>query len=247
MNEPIAWFNLANARLAQGRVDEAHLAISNAIAVCQQLGEQWFLAYCLNTLGSIEFTQGNLQAANMHYKTAHELRQKFGDAEGMAVALNNLGEIALATGESEAARQHFELSLALYQDLNDRGGLATALKGLGNVECAQAHYDKASLHFAQSLQLSLAMNYVSLMFNLLLAIAGLLLRVNRAADAESLLKLVLHHPSSDERCRLGARETLDQMRVAVTPSLVETNWQAMLTAESEKVILLLEEIETQRL
>jgi predicted ATPase/predicted negative regulator of RcsB-dependent stress response len=238
LNMPVACYAFANAAMAQGRDDEARDAISEAIRLCRQFGERWFLAYCLTTLGSIEFKQGNLQAAGAQYQAAYELREKFDDAEGMAVALNKLGEIALVTGDNDAARQRFEHSLDLYRDLNDSGGLATVLKGLGDVACAEGQPKQAALHYAQALRIAQDMNYVSLIFSLLLATGGLFLRMGRRSDSAILLMVVLHHPRSDEQCRSGTRQLLSQYGMAYQEAqkVSEADWKTTLDASCASAV-----------
>ena len=241
-NLPSARWALANAALAQGKITLARQAALEAVSLCQQYQTGWFMAYCLNTLGTIAVAEGDLDAAKHCYWDAYRLRQEFGDPEGMAVALNNLGEIALAESEYEAARQHYEDSLTLYQDLNDRGGSATALKGLGDVACQQQQRPLAEQHYQKALQVALDINYVPLLLNLLLAIAGLFFQTDRLAAGSSLLALVLHHPGSDHASKADARQMLDRQGVQArsVPLPVETNWQAALAAECEMVIHLLD-------
>ncbi len=230
---PVARYAFANAAIAQGRHDDAQEAILEAIAICEKYGERWFMAYCLTTLGNIEYTKRRLQQAAEHFEAAYQLRRKFDDAEGMAQALYRLGGIALDEGKIFSASQHYEESLSLYHDLNDRGGLAAVYKGLGDVACAKKQYEQAANFYQHALQITCDIQYVSLIFSLLVAIACLFVSVDEPAAACKLFWLVIHHPASDHACRERARASIKQFRDALPPPATDTDWQAVLKRECE--------------
>lgn len=213
-NIPVAGYVRASALLAQGQLDDAKRAIQESIGVCRERNEKWFFAYCLNTLGDIEFARNDLAAAEHNYRAAYDLREQFHDAEGMALALKHLGHIALTSAKLPNAQTHFEQALALYHNLNDRGGLAAVQKGLGDVECAQNNPGPAALNYAQALHIAREIGYVSLAMNALLACAALFLRQQHMDEAAALLALIAMHPASDERNRAQARALAEQHQLA---------------------------------
>ncbi len=188
-NLPVAFWAIANAVLAQGRMGEARSAVMEAIDLCRQFRMNWFLAYCLNTLGSIEMSQGNLQNASALYQESYELRELFDDAEGMAVALINMGEVAMASGNPAMAQQRYARSYDLYRNLNDRGGLAMSLKSLGDAACKQGLFTLAGQHYQIALQTAQEMNYVSLVLSLFQAIGELFIQTRREGSGTRLLTI----------------------------------------------------------
>jgi predicted ATPase len=241
---PITSYALANALLAGGRIDEARQVIQEAIDVSRQRREQWFIAYCLTTLGRIELTCGNLHAADKLFQAAYELREKFGDAEGTAVALNHMGEIALALGDPQVARQRYANSIERYRHLNDRGGLATALKGLGDSARMAGQFSVAERHYGEALQLAREMQYVSLLLKLLLACGDLFAQTQRPALSQSVLTLVLHHPGSDEASRASALELLERQNASIVPPPGEAHWQAVLDVECLRISQMMQTTES---
>ncbi len=209
-NLPCACFALAQAQLAQGKMEEARQAATEAVQLCQQYGMQWFLAYCLNTLGEIALLRGDNGAARQHYQAAYAIRQQFGDPEGMGVALNHLGEVALREAKPAAAQAHFEASLALYAEINDLGGLATVHKGLGQVAFLHGDFDRARQHYQQALQIAVSIDYTSLLVALLIRSSELLLHHFADPSARSVLAFVCQSPQSDYSSKSSASSLLEQ-------------------------------------
>lgn len=225
-----AYDSLAQALLAQGRLDEAQQAIGRAIELYEQHRGSWYLSYCLTTLGNIERARANWRKAGVHYQAAYDIRAESEDPEGMASALNKLGDVALADGAVELAGKRFADSLALYRDLNDRGGLATTLKGLGDVARVEGQYQRAAGHYLEALSIARDVRYVSLTFAILVAVADLCFRTGHHDTAAELAALAGHHPSSDHASSQRAQALLVQHGLNVPQPEIGVNWDAAFEA-----------------
>lgn len=214
-NVHMAWYIAGQAALAQGQYAQAQEAIHEAITVLQSLGDRWWLAYCLNDLGTITCALGDYDEARQHAQESYTTREAFGDAIGMAVARALMGKIALLQGQTEAAQHCYEHSLALYQNIGDQGGVASALNGLGMVACAQGAYQDARSHLWHALQIAADMPVVLLKLATVTSSATFLLQTDHMQQGIELLTFVLHHPACDQETRQRASQTREQFHATV--------------------------------
>jgi protein O-GlcNAc transferase len=124
-------------RLAQsGRLDEAILALTRAVALRPELAEAHF------NLGSAYRDRGNRAAALDAYKNALALRPSWADAE-LA-----LGTVLRELGKLEEALEHLARAIALQPDCAD------AHQELGNARTAMGDWRRALEHFRRAAALT---------------------------------------------------------------------------------------------
>lgn len=124
-------------RLAQsGRLDEAILALTRAVALRPELAEAHF------NLGSAYRDRGNRAAALDAYKNALALRPSWADAE-LAV-----GSVLRELGKLDEAVEHLARAIALQPDC------AEAHQELGNARTAMGDWREALEHFGRAAALS---------------------------------------------------------------------------------------------
>lgn len=219
-NQMMAYHVLAQTALVQGQYAETETFAYRSIEAAQAIGERWFMAYPLNTLGDVAVAGQDYALARQHYEASYTIRQEFHDAEGMAVALNHLSNITLNQADYQEAKRLFTESLDLYQTTNDKGGLATSYRGLGVVALAQDEYDTARQRFFQALQIAAAIDYVALLLTLLVGLGELLCRVGRPEDGIVLLALVQHHPASNQELKARSESLLTRFKLQVQPKVM---------------------------
>jgi tetratricopeptide (TPR) repeat protein len=106
---------VVSARL--GQRDEAVEHLSNAVALCQALGEQDTGVQALLDLGDVLRTAGRPVEALTRYRTAHALAGQAPDRYALAHTLTALAGALPETGDTAEARQYLERATALYADL----------------------------------------------------------------------------------------------------------------------------------
>lgn len=210
---------LASIAHARGDYEKAQAHARDAYAACQQTGDRWFMAYCLNEMGRAARAVGDYAAAQRHFEAGYELRESFSDPEGMALGLLNLGDVALRRQESDEAGDLFARSAAIYRQINDRGGLAAAYNGLGKTAVAQEDYETAREQFRRALAIAGDIRFTPLLLAILTAVAQFLLQTNRIEGGLALLALVEAHPAADQETKTAARRQLGRARSAVSPAL----------------------------
>lgn len=216
-NLPYAWYLLAQAALADGRHDSARQAAASAAAAARRSGDDWFLAYCLNDLGTVAAVLGETDAAREHYQASLDLREAFDDLEGMAVALGHLGWTALRDGDTTEAQALFARGREMYLRIGDRGGLAATLHGLGVAAADQGDRQAAAHEFTQALEIVEAIGFAPRALAIALDAAGLL-RATQPALAAEVLALAARHPAADRGTRERAEQMLEWAGAALAPA-----------------------------
>ncbi len=135
----------------QGDVEAARSNIGDAVAICQDLGEDRMAGLLLGNLGMCDMRLAQYESARGHYEGSLEVLRRLGDDRGVASALCNLGLTALSEGDPDQAQAHYEQSLSLMRKLEDTWGIASVILNLGEVAAQQSRSDAAIGHYRKSL------------------------------------------------------------------------------------------------
>lgn len=212
-NLSFACYALTSAYLSLGEYKTARQNASQAVKIAEEIGNRWFMAYCLIEWGKVAQATGNYDEARSHYRASLRIREDFDDPEGIAVLSVHLGEVALAQQDYATASQLYERSLSIYQSLNDQGGLATAHHGLGQVAVETAETKQAALHFGEALQIASQIQFLPLILSILLDVAAFMLHNDRQQLASDILQLIGEHPVSNAQ----HQRKVDLLRSNVAP------------------------------
>lgn len=244
-NLAFAYYVLTSATLAQGNYEAARQHARQACEVAERAGNRWFLAYCLNEWGNVARAMGDYAEAKQHFQESYRIREAFDDPEGMAVALNHLGEIAIRQADYLEARRCYQHSLAIYQEINDRGGLAIALDGLGQTACALESYPTAAQHFQQALAIASEIQFLPLIWAMVISISELFLKVGMSKLGLQQLAFIREHPASNQETkdraehileRYGAEFVPEQVSTAIQPGQIP-NLEAMIVTMQDNLVL----------
>jgi tetratricopeptide (TPR) repeat protein len=169
-------YNLGNALLARGRIDNAILCYERSLALDPRLADAH------NNLGIALVQHGRIDDAIAHYERALIV------SPGHVNAHSNLGVAFVQQGRIDDAVTHYERVLAINPDhVEAHNNLGVALVQQGRIDDAVTHYERA---------LALQPNNADAHNNLGVA----LMRQGRMDDAEARHRRVLainpHHPDA---------------------------------------------------
>lgn len=207
-NRELAYYVLARATLLQGKHEVARAYAQQAFDIATEVGDRWFMAYCLVELGNVACAVGDLTAARDRYQASYDVGREFEDPEGMAIALTYLGEVALRQQSYAEAQDLYGQAISIYQDILDKGGLAASLTGMAKAAAAREDYDRAREHFGQALQLAADIQHIPQILSLITGTGEMLVRTGEAQGGVELLALALHHPASDHETKSWAQRVL---------------------------------------
>ena len=207
-NQELANYVLARAAFLQGEHRAAQGYAQRASDIATEIGDRWFLAYCLIELGNVACALGDLAAARQHYRAGHDLRREFADPEGMAIALTYLGDVALREEKHAEALLLYQQAISIYRDVHDKGGLACSLCGLAKAAVVLGEYEAARNSFRESLEVAVAIRHVPQVLAIITGVGEMLLRSGETQGGLDLLVPALHHPASDHQTKLWAQRVL---------------------------------------
>ncbi len=117
---------------AQGKIEQATVFHTEALALWEQAGDRLGQAHSLENLGIIEMHDlGNAAAALAHHETALALYEAENDRLGIAIARRNLGDVALMEEQFSDAANHYREALTIARELDDVRNIAASLTSLG--------------------------------------------------------------------------------------------------------------------
>jgi predicted ATPase/DNA-binding CsgD family transcriptional regulator len=216
LNRKFGYYLLSSASLAQGQYELAHSQASQSLALAKQVGDEWYMAYCLNQIGQAEYNLGNYEVAKQHFDESYAIREAFNDPEGMALALIHLGKIDQLQGDFQGSENRFLRSLKIYEEINDKGGLAAAHRGLGDTSLENYALIKACQHYHHALELSGEIQYLSLTFSIFIGIGKLMVQAGQTERGLELLSIASIHPASEYETKKQAQSILQQYQKSQT-------------------------------
>lgn len=215
-----SFYVLTNAAFGQGKFEAAQQYARQACALAEEINDRWMMTHILSDLGNIARALGDYNQATQHYQASYAIQQEYNYPGGMASCLNQLGRVAILQKNYTKAQDLYRQGLALFKEVGDRGGLAESYNGLGMAACALGNYREARQNFRQALQITLDIDFVSLMLDIIIGLADLLLQTGRPERGTELLGLVLHHPATGHETKERANRCLSRHKSNVDPELL---------------------------
>jgi tetratricopeptide (TPR) repeat protein len=123
----------------QGDYERAVTLAEQSLALYQEAGDAWGLAFSHNILGHVAHFQGDYDRATMLYRVALAYRPALGETWITSVLLTNLGVVAQLQGDHGRAATLYTEALAIERRLGDTWGVAMLLDNLG--DAARLHGD----------------------------------------------------------------------------------------------------------
>jgi putative nucleotidyltransferase with HDIG domain len=133
-----------------GRVLDAQLAFTRAIAAAEESGDERVLAEALRRLGNVHRRRHELDEALRLSSRSYEIATAIGDDVLAAEALNGIALVAFFRGDWEHARRNLELALTLGG--SDEMLRARVEQNLGIMANAEGDLEKSLTHYQRSLQ-----------------------------------------------------------------------------------------------
>jgi predicted ATPase len=134
--------------LGEGEVARASSLTKESLAIYREIGDPWYVALMLHTLGRIEAKRGEMAAASSHYQESIALSRKQGEQfiiplnlEGLAGVLATLGACRSAAklwGAAEALREAIASPLPPFDRADYAQMVATS-----RAKCGEQAFDSA--------------------------------------------------------------------------------------------------------
>lgn len=134
----IALLERATAAGNYGNAAHARADAERALEIFNRLGETWWAARAMRTIGMTYFNAGDLDQGQTHLLEAIAAFHALDDPWWRARTQRNLAELRLAQHEHDSARKLVEQALAVFQRNGNRYSEAQTQRVLGEVLAAEA-------------------------------------------------------------------------------------------------------------
>ena len=150
-SEAVAWTkrNYGLVYLTSGDIEKALTVLRQALAIFEQLGDNYYQGLCHLDIGHCLRRLDHLNGAAHHQQQALENFEALGNAYGLAKALNSFGTSLCGVGQYKEALQKLEESLSLAYPAGATHQVAVAQSGMGDVYLAQGNYGQAIESYTQ--------------------------------------------------------------------------------------------------
>jgi len=152
--------NLASVHIRTGALDEAEVALSEALEIRRMEGDPYETSLVLENLAVTHYRSGELANSEEEFTEALELRrQAVGDDHlDVATALNNLAIVLTAMERFDEAEARYRESLALYRRLlgDAHPDVARSINNVGMFYYRQGRYGEAEPRFREAAELNTA-------------------------------------------------------------------------------------------
>lgn len=117
--------------------------IEEALAIGQQVGDQWIVASAINNMGEIARYTGDVGTAWAHYQESLALFRSVASTPDVARAYHSLALIAVRRAEHQEAARLLERSVALYQQVGVKRGIVECLNAIASLAAATGQTEVA--------------------------------------------------------------------------------------------------------
>ncbi len=135
----------------QKKFDQALNILHKALAIDQEIGSKWAIAYDLRNIGLTHVHKGEPQQAMPLLEQALSLTIDIGNTINQAKVLVAMGNCHLQLGQIEPAKERFEQALRLSRKMALRETVWRSLYGLGLIYKQQGILEKARKQLADAL------------------------------------------------------------------------------------------------
>ena len=126
----------------------ARAQLEESVALVQQAGDRWGLAFAFNQLSSLAQDEGDEQAARRLREESASLAQLIGDRITLGIALAGHAHLARLAGEYAAAERLFKEALSISAELGPFWRVtARALDGLASTASLAGNYVRSARLF----------------------------------------------------------------------------------------------------
>jgi DNA-binding SARP family transcriptional activator/predicted ATPase/Tfp pilus assembly protein PilF len=204
----LAYYALSALEMAEGNYEQVRHYGQSAAKDFKATGHRYLYAYFLNNWGNAERVLGNYDEAKRLFSESCDHMHDLGSTEGMTTAFNNMAYIAILLKDYDEAQKILQQNTATYRNLGDIGGIAMSLEGLGRIAIDQSDYPRAARLFSDALQTA-GSALSSITLSILTRVSRLFLETNLPEQAYEILKLVMHHPASNQEIKERAQHQID--------------------------------------
>jgi predicted ATPase/class 3 adenylate cyclase len=139
---------LAEAMVAQEKLDEVRAVAEEALEIYRALGDAWGIARVQRLLAGIAWLEGDYATAHTLCAQAIEPLRRAGENWNLARTLTRMGIILVDEEQYEEAEDMLTEGLLAWRNIGNEGGMLLSLAGLAAAAAARGNIDRARRLYA---------------------------------------------------------------------------------------------------
>lgn len=143
--------SLGDVSLFQSEKGQAQVYYSEALSICEHVGDSLGKANCIAGLGDVAFRQSYNEQAKKYYQEALPIYEQEGDSVGKARCLSILGDVYFYQSDLEQAERYYKESFLLYEQVGNILDKSNTLKRLGDIAFTQSDMERAEIYYKEVL------------------------------------------------------------------------------------------------
>lgn len=219
--------NLAMAEVRLGRLAEAVVLATDALARLRRLGRDADVARLLNNLGDMQLQLEDNAAAERSLQESLQLCERLGLQGVMGLVLTNLSNGAEARGDLAGAMAYIRRALPALEQAGDRVYAAAARQSLASIELRLGHLDAAQHEIAAAMREALHVDHRLLQLYLLVQLAKLFEARAAPAAALALRRFVFGHEDANRLLHIELQPHIDAAGAAPPPAQASSSARAL--------------------
>lgn len=193
---------------ALGNYRQARELHQECLSLCKQADERYGMAMALTCLGRTAYTAGDYVEAKLLLEQGLAVSKEMEHSFGQGFALTLLGAVTWQSGEAKKGKQLCLQALVIFTETGEQFGQTIALNALGRITWGMGAYAESRRYFLEALQTAYARQLAP---QVLTALAGLALHVDREGQSQQALELTLYlisHPAAEYETKERAKDFL---------------------------------------
>lgn len=184
----LACKELGDVHKARSDYNAGISALTRALELYRQLGDDLEISHTENNLGNIHWMAGRLDEALAYYEKALAIQVNLNSEKDIASTLNNIGTIHGVKGKFAEAISHFMRSLNISLTLNDKGEAARTWNNLGVAYFLSGQNEKAVEAYNHSLAVNRTIGSLTEIVWNIENLAETMIQAGRLSEALNYLK-----------------------------------------------------------
>jgi tetratricopeptide (TPR) repeat protein len=202
----IAFKNIGQVFLEQGKKWDAERYFKSALEYAQEIGDQFLMGKIYNNLGVL-FTPDNIERAKDNFMNSLNIKRQIGDDDGVAVILNNMGNLYVRDGELDKALSMFNEALRIWIQMEAPTALVITYLNIGGIYYLKKNFERSIYYTFKGKEIAKEIQYVNGEISAIIHLAQLLIEEGKPRAVHELIieaeKLNQIYRSEDYRINIA--------------------------------------------
>lgn len=183
----IAFKNIGQVFLDQGKKWDAERYFKSALEYAQEIGDQFLIGKIYNNLGVL-FTPDDIERAKENFLNSLNIKRQIGDDDGVAVILNNMGNLYVRNGELDKALSMFNEALRIWIHMEAPTALVITYLNIGGIYYLKKNFERSIYYNFKAKEIAKEIQYVNGEISAIIHLAQLLIEEGKPQAVHELIE-----------------------------------------------------------